>query len=240
MLRFTLAPAVAAIALAAFMPGQAGAQSYPDSRYAAATTQNGWNRDQFWQGAPAGSRQRIDWLQRRINRGRADGTIDRREAYQAQRELSDIRRMAMRSRSRGQDDIVQARLDQLSQRIRWDRRNNNGYGYAAQAVPAPGYAPGYRDPYATDYDATRYYRDGSQYQERRLSMDDQVYRGSDGRYYCKRNDGTTGLIVGAVGGGVLGNVIDGGHNRAAGTLIGGALGALAGKAIDQNSDVRCR
>ena len=70
MLRFTLAPAVAAIALAAFMPGQAGAQSYPDSRYAAATTQNGWNRDQFWQGAPAGSRQRIDWLQRRINRGR--------------------------------------------------------------------------------------------------------------------------------------------------------------------------
>ena len=47
--------------------------------------------------------------------------------------------------------------------------------------------------------------------------------------------------VAAVGGGILGNIIDGGHNRAAGTLIGGALGALAGKSIDQkNSDVRCR
>jgi hypothetical protein len=35
-------------------------------------------------------------------------------------------------------------------------------------------------------------------------------------------------------------VIDGGHNRVAGTLIGGALGALLGKSVDQNSDVRCR
>jgi len=236
MLRFTLTSAAAAIAFAALMPGQAGAQPYPDSRYAAATAPNGWDRDQFWRGAPTSPRQRIDWLQRRIQRGRADGTLNRREAYDAQRELNDIRRMAMRTRSRSQDDMVQARLDQLSQRIRWERRDGNGYGYANQNVGGPGY----RDPYATDYDATRYYRDGSQYQERRLSMDDQVYRGSDGRYYCKRNDGTTGLIVGAVGGGVLGNVIDGGHNRAAGTLIGGALGALAGKAIDQNSDVRCR
>ena len=45
----------------------------------------------------------------------------------------------------------------------------------------------------------------------------------------------------AVGGAVVGNVIDGGRNRVAGTLIGGALGALVGKSIDQsNSDVRCR
>jgi len=90
-----------------------------------------------------------------------------------------------------------------------------------------------------DWDPARHYRDG-EYSPRELSENDRVYRGSDGRYYCKRSDGTTGLIVGAIGGGVLGNVIDGGHNRAAGTLIGGALGALAGKAIDQNSDVRCR
>ena len=86
----------------------------------------------------------------------------------------------------------------------------------------------------------RDYRDGPQYSERRLADNDQIYRGSDGRYYCKRNDGTTGLIVGGIGGGVLGNVIDGGHNRVAGTLIGGALGALAGQAIEKSSDVRCR
>ena len=101
--------------------------------------------------------------------------------------------------------------------------------------------PGGRDPYATDYDASRYYRDDARYQERRLRSNDEVYRGSDGRYYCKRNDGTTGLVIGAVGGAVLGNVIDGGRNRVAGTLIGGALGALVGKSVDQNnSDVRCR
>ena len=98
-----------------------------------------------------------------------------------------------------------------------------------------------RDPYATDYDASRYYRDDPRYQERRLSEQDMVYRGSDGRYYCKRNDGTTGLIVGGVAGGLLGNVIDGGRRRTGGTLIGGALGALMGRSIEQNQqDVRCR
>lgn len=104
-------------------------------------------------------------------------------------------------------------------------------------------APTADDRYENGYDAARYYRDGGQYQERPLGADDRVYRGSDGRYYCKRNDGTTGLIIGAVGGGVLGNVIDGGHSRAVGTILGGVLGAVAGKAIDQGSssrDVRCR
>ncbi|MDB5672395.1 MAG: 17 kDa surface antigen [Alphaproteobacteria bacterium] len=117
--------------------------------------------------------------------------------------------------------------------------NNNGYGTNNGYGNNNGYDG--RDPSATDYDASRYYRDDSRYQERRLGSDDMVYRGSDGRYYCKRSDGTTGLIIGGVAGGLLGNVIDGGRHRTGGTLIGGALGALAGKSIDQNSsDVRCR
>ena len=99
-------------------------------------------------------------------------------------------------------------------------------------------APDERD--ERGYDAARDYRAGS-YQERTLGADERVYRGYDGNYYCKRGDGTTGLIVGAAGGGILGNVIDGGRSRTAGTLIGGALGALAGKAIEQNKNsVRCR
>ena len=102
------------------------------------------------------------------------------------------------------------------------------------APPPPG-----GDPYATDYDASRYYREDPRYQERVLSSNDQVYRGSDGRYYCKRGDGTTGLVLGAAGGGILGNIIDGGRHRTAGTLIGGALGALAGRSIDQDQ-VKCR
>jgi hypothetical protein len=91
------------------------------------------------------------------------------------------------------------------------------------------------------YDPAQYYREAPTYQERTLASDDRVYRGNDGRYYCKRNDGTTGLILGAVGGGILGNVIDGGHSRAVGTLLGGAVGAMAGRSIDQNSNqLRCR
>ena len=92
-----------------------------------------------------------------------------------------------------------------------------------------------------NYDPARYYRSGNNYQERVLSNDDRVYAGNDGRYYCKRSDGTTGLIVGGAAGGVLGNVIDGGRSRTVGTLLGAAVGALAGKAVDQqNSQVRCR
>jgi Ni/Co efflux regulator RcnB len=122
-------------------------------------------------------------------------------------------------------------------------RNRGGYG----GGPSGAYGGGYRDTPPpggwgpTDYDASRDYRDDARYQERTLSANDQVYQGSDGRYYCKRSDGTTGLIVGAAAGGILGNVLDGGRHRTGGTLIGGALGALLGKSVDQNSaNVRCR
>ena len=112
----------------------------------------------------------------------------------------------------------------------------SGGGYDAPPPPPPSGD----DRYDPNYDASRYYRDG-QYQERVLAPNDRVYAGSDGRYYCKRSDGTTGLIAGAAGGGILGNVIDGGHSRTAGTLIGAAIGAIAGKSIDQNSsNIRCR
>ena len=79
------------------------------------------------------------------------------------------------------------------------------------------------------------------YQQRRrddraLGRNDQVYRGRDGRAYCKRNDGTTGLVIGAVGGGVLGNVLGGGT---LGTLLGAGGGALLGRSVDRGK-VRCR
>lgn len=203
-----------------------------------------WDRDAFWRGAPTDPRQRIQFLQRRIDRGVADGSLDRREARNAQIELNQIRREASRrSWSPARADMIQQRLDALSQRLRWQRHNGN-YGYNGNGgyngSGGAGYYAGNDPRFRTNYDASRYYRDGPNYSERRLSSQDEVYRGSDGRYYCKRNDGTTGLIVGAAGGGILGNVIDGGHNRAAGTLIGGALGALLGKSVEQNNDVRCR
>lgn len=91
-----------------------------------------------------------------------------------------------------------------------------------------------------DYDPAVYYRDSPRYQERMLNSDERVYRGRDGRYYCKRSDGTTGLIVGAIAGATLGNLIDGGHSRSAGTLLGAVAGGLAGREIDRNSQLRCR
>lgn len=135
-------------------------------------------------------------------------------------------------------DYAQDRYRSETARYQAERDRYYAVARADQGRYAPPPPPG-ADPYATSYDATRYYRDDPRYQERVLTSNDQVYRGSDGRYYCKRSDGTTGLIIGAAGGGILGNIIDGGHHRAAGTLIGGALGALAGKSIDQDQ-VKCR
>jgi hypothetical protein len=142
-------------------------------------------------------------------------------------------------------DTELARYRAEFDRYRAMRTGNTAGGY--RQAPLPG---GYNDQrYAEDdldrdengYDASRYYRWGSNYRERVLSADERVYAGNDGRYYCKRSDGTTGLIVGGAAGGILGNVIDGGRSRIVGTLLGGAAGALAGRAVDQNqSQVRCR
>jgi len=100
------------------------------------------------------------------------------------------------------------------------------------------------DPAYGGYDAARYYRGDSQrYRERRLGRNDRIYRGKDGRYYCRHSDGTTGLIVGGVAGGILGNIIAPGGSETLGTLLGAAGGALAGRAIERGNnkdDVRCR
>ena len=77
-------------------------------------------------------------------------------------------------------------------------------------------------------------------EERRLSSQDEVYRGEDGRYYCRRSDGTTGLVIGAGVGALTGRAIDGGRNRATGTIVGGVLGALIGREVERSQDLRCR
>lgn len=64
------------------------------------------------------------------------------------------------------------------------------------------------------------------------------WRGHDGRMYCRKSDGTTGLVVGAAGGALLGRAIDSEGDRATGTIVGAAAGALIGKSID--SKRRCR
>jgi hypothetical protein len=68
-----------------------------------------------------------------------------------------------------------------------------------------------------------------------------VWQGHDGNYYCRKKDGTTGLIVGAAAGALLGRSVAGYGDRTLGTVIGGALGALLGKTVAQNTgNSRCR
>lgn len=67
------------------------------------------------------------------------------------------------------------------------------------------------------------------------------WRGNDGRLRCREPDGTTGLVVGAVAGGLLGRTIDTRGDRTLGTVIGGVGGALAGREIERSSSRnRCR
>jgi|UniRef100_UPI0035CC0F37 uncharacterized protein YcfJ len=77
-------------------------------------------------------------------------------------------------------------------------------------------------------------RDRHHYQPR-------VYQGRDGRRYCRHSDGTTGLLVGGVGGALLGNSIAGRGDKTLGTVLGGVAGAFGGRAIDRAStaDRRC-
>jgi hypothetical protein len=61
-----------------------------------------------------------------------------------------------------------------------------------------------------------------------------VWRDSHGRLRCQRSNGTTGLIVGAAGGALVGRAIDTHGERATGTILGAAAGALVGRSIDRN------
>jgi uncharacterized protein YcfJ len=89
------------------------------------------------------------------------------------------------------------------------------------------------------HDAARYDRHGRYVEPRRLTANDRVWRGNDGQYHCKRDNGTTGLIIGGAAGALLGRALDGGQSRTLGTILGAAGGALIGKEID-SSGLRCR
>ena len=89
------------------------------------------------------------------------------------------------------------------------------------------HAPGYSHYYADRYYISRGYR------PIRVSRYTRVYRGYDGRYYCRRSDGTTGLIVGAALGGLLGNSLSNGNSVVLSTVLGGAAGGLLGREIDR-------
>jgi hypothetical protein len=112
---------------------------------------------------------------------------------------------------------------------------------AYQGVYAPTYevesANQWRDRDRYDrYDRGRYDRDRYDRHDR---YDRRVWRGRDGRTYCERDDGTTGLLIGGAVGGLLGHEIAGRGDRTLGAILGAAGGALLGREIDKGS-TRCR
>lgn len=133
----------------------------------------------------------------------------RRDRYEDRRDRREDRRDRREDRRDREEDRWDRRED------RWEARNS-------------------------DWDPARGYRhDSHRYRARRIGPQDRIYRGADNRYYCRRDDGTTGLVIGGVAGGVLGHVIAPGGSKTLGAIIGAGAGALLGRAID-DGDIVCR
>jgi hypothetical protein len=92
------------------------------------------------------------------------------------------------------------------------------------------YDRSYRDSRYNDYDRSGYYTG-------------RTWRDNRGQYRCRRSDGSTGLLIGAVGGALVGRTIDTRGDRTAGTLLGAVVGGLLGNAIEKDNNrgrYRCR
>ena len=106
------------------------------------------------------------------------------------------------------------------------------------AVPVsadpPPWAPAHGRRAKAMYDSRGYYLE-----PRPLTRSDRIWEGDDGKYHCRRENGTTGLVIGAAVGGIAGHELAGRGDKAIGTLIGAAGGAILGRAIDRG-DLTCR
>ncbi|MBO9603200.1 MAG: glycine zipper 2TM domain-containing protein [Novosphingobium sp.] len=91
-----------------------------------------------------------------------------------------------------------------------------------------------RHHYSNTYDSYGRYRE-----PRRLHRGDRMWQGKDGRYYCRRDNGTTGLIIGAAGGALVGRAVDTHGERTTGTILGAVVGGLLGREVDRGN-ARCR
>ncbi len=86
----------------------------------------------------------------------------------------------------------------------------------------------------------RIYNDRGWYIEpRRITRNSRVWRGRDGKYYCKRDNGTTGLVIGAGVGALAGHELAGRGDKTLGALLGAAIGGVLGREIDRGS-LSCR
>jgi len=105
---------------------------------------------------------------------------------------------------------------------------------AAYADPPP-WAPAHgRRHHHSIYDSR-----GRYIEARPITRRDYVWQGRDGRYYCRRDNGTTGLVIGAAVGALAGHELAGRGDKTLGAILGAVGGGLLGRAIDRG-DIRCR
>jgi hypothetical protein len=101
------------------------APRHDDDRYAPPPPPRVDRRD-FWDGAPEGIHERIDFLQDRVNRATRGGWLSRREQRDINSQMSRLRQEDRRleyqdgGRLRREDrDYLQSMLDNVSQRLHW-------------------------------------------------------------------------------------------------------------------------
>jgi len=141
---------------------------------------------------------------------------------------------------RNGDGVVtdrEIRRTQREDQRRYERDAARGYGsgYGAYGSGYGGaYGSGYGGAYGSGYGA---YGAGqySQYYDRNGYYSGPTWRGQDGRYYCRRSDGTTGTIVGGAAGALIGSQVAGRGDRTLGAIIGGAIGAVIGNSVEKGS-----
>lgn len=112
-----------------------------------------------------------------------------------------------------------------------------GLGMSAPAAADP---PSHAPAWGKRSKDARIYDDRGRYLEpRRITRDSRMWRGDDGKYYCRRDNGTTGLVIGAGVGALAGHELAGRGDRTLGALLGGAIGGILGREIDRGS-LSCR
>lgn len=114
-------------------------------------------------------------------------------------------------------------LGEMTAEHKRKRYHRHGHGHAY------GHRKHYRDRH---YDDRGYYGDP-------IYRDTRIWRGRDGRYYCRKENGTTGLLIGAGVGALAGRELAGRGDRTLGALLGAVGGAILGREIDR-SNSRCR
>ncbi|WP_341209179.1 glycine zipper 2TM domain-containing protein [uncultured Sphingomonas sp.] len=128
-----------------------------------------------------------------------------------------------------------------AQAQRWEQReyyerDDRGYDDDGYRDHDRAYRSAYRDgwnrgPRYAEYDRGGYDRGDDRY--RSYDRDDRRYR-----YRARCQSGTTGTVLGAIAGGLLGRTIDRGGDRTLGTVIGAGAGALAGSAVERSDNPR--